>query len=98
MNCTDCENRFSGYLRDELSLKERSSLEEHLRLCKSCAQSLQAFEVIIANAYGLEKHCAPDHLWAKIEAELEIPQKALHQRLSFSGQSIKHQFKKIFGL
>lgn len=44
MNCTDCQNQFSDFIDDEISLKMARTVESHLAGCPACAAELQLFK------------------------------------------------------
>lgn len=66
MKCKDYQEMISPYLDDALSLDEKQHLEEHLKHCLSCRETLEALRMITREL-------------AQIEA-VELPQK-FHEEL-----------------
>lgn len=66
MKCEDYQEMISLYLDDALSLDEKQHLEEHLKHCLSCRETLEALRMITREL-------------ARIE-EVELPQK-FHEEL-----------------
>ena len=74
MTCQDARERLSLWIDGEsawlaagLSLEERESLADHLRLCAECQDALQALEATVALVRGLPA----------IEAPLDVQTRAL---------------------
>jgi hypothetical protein len=47
MNCRSAENLFSSFVEDELSQRERRSLESHLEECARCSAAVQELRVTV---------------------------------------------------
>lgn len=47
MNCRSAENLFSSFVEDELSQRERRSLEGHLEECAACSAAVQELRVTV---------------------------------------------------
>lgn len=86
MNCDTVQNQLSDYVDRLLPENERARVAKHLRDCKACAVELAALRAVIGEAARLERTPAPDHLWPRLEAELDKRQartfKALWVRLT----------------
>lgn len=67
MKCEDYQEMISLYLDDALSLDEKQRLEEHLKHCLSCRETLEALRMITRELAQIE--------------EVELPQK-FHEELS----------------
>jgi anti-sigma factor RsiW len=46
MDCRDTKKRLSAYIDNELSLKERQSVERHLGQCPSCAHEERELRIV----------------------------------------------------
>jgi hypothetical protein len=71
MECRKYESQFNDYLDGELSLKERETLQSHLRKCLSCYRkwnSLQKTKEILGRLPNLHP---PSHLSAVVMARLK---------------------------
>lgn len=71
MECRDYESQFNAYLDGELSLKERQTLQSHLRKCLSCYRkwnSLFKTKEILRRLPNLDP---PSHLSAVVMARLK---------------------------
>jgi hypothetical protein len=51
--CRKARDRFSPYFDGSLSSYDRSKLEEHLRVCDSCASNYRSFEALLRTARAL---------------------------------------------
>lgn len=71
MECRKHESQFNDYLDGELSLKERETLQSHLKECLSCYRkwsSLHKIQEILSRLPHLD---TPDHLSAVVMARLK---------------------------
>ena len=86
MECEGLKERFSAYLDGILPAEERTLLEEHLKSCERCRESLADLRKTIGHVRDLEEIEPP--LWltnkvmAKIRAEAE-PKKGIIERLFY---------------
>jgi hypothetical protein len=86
MECEGLKERFSDYLDGILPAEERTLLEEHLKSCERCRESLAGLRKTIGHVRDLEEIEPP--LWltgkvmAKIRAEAE-PKKGIIEKLFY---------------
>jgi len=89
----------SDYIDDNLDVKDKSTLEQHLEDCPDCQLLLKEFKGILEEAQELEGY-DPSHLgWLKVKAKLETETKtvktpAFERRkwfdFSFGQPTLKH--------
>jgi len=86
MECEGLKEKFSDYLDGILPVEERTLLEEHLKSCERCRESLAGLRKTVGHVRDLEEIEPP--LWltgkvmAKIRAEAE-PKKGIIERLFY---------------
>lgn len=59
MNCTDCQNQFSDFIDEEISLKMARSLQDHLASCPNCAAELQLFQQTVTTLHSFPVQKVP---------------------------------------
>jgi len=64
MDCRDIKELLSAYIDGALSQEERAQVEEHLKTCKECSESLAALKEAVSQIKGLEE-VEPPPLLAK---------------------------------
>lgn len=72
MRCFQSARMLSLYLDDELSPKEKRSIEEHLQKCSHCQQLLNDLRAIQEETHSLERFTPPESLWEVIQLRLEL--------------------------
>ncbi len=76
MDCKAIQDKIGALLDGELSVHERTSLEEHLRACSSCTAELERLQVLAdrLRAFGGDFEAASSPpLWSAIEQGLSAP-------------------------
>ncbi len=68
MNCRDAEEILSAYLDGQLSDSERDSLEDHLKQCENCRESLREISLIKDALSSLQEVPVPEGLHDRIMA------------------------------
>jgi anti-sigma factor RsiW len=71
MNCPDIKNLLSAYLDGELADELRADVSAHLERCPDCTHEFQGFEKLSRMASTLQSAVPPEHLWKRIETELD---------------------------
>jgi len=66
-------DRLSEYLDGELSAKERTELEDHLRHCVTCGAALADLKRIVRRARALDDRQPERDLWPGIAARIGVP-------------------------
>ncbi len=59
MNCTDCQNQFSDFIDDEISLKMARSVKSHLASCPSCSAEWQLFQQTVNTLHTIPVQKVP---------------------------------------
>jgi putative zinc finger protein len=70
MNCSEVQKCLSAYYDGELANNQRSRLSIHLNECSDCVRQLTGFERLSSMANALSTPVPPDHLWSRIEQQL----------------------------
>lgn len=71
MNCSEVKTLLSAYYDGELPDALRARVSEHLDHCADCSQELRGFERLSRIAGTLSSPTPPEHLWKRIETELD---------------------------
>ncbi|MEN8258686.1 MAG: zf-HC2 domain-containing protein [Thermodesulfobacteriota bacterium] len=59
MNCTDCQDQFSDFIDDEISLKMARSFKGHLASCPACSAELQLFQQTLDTLHAFPAQKVP---------------------------------------
>ena len=87
MNCTDCQNQFSDFIDDEISLKLARSFKSHLADCPACAKEWQVFQHTINTLHSVPTQKVPADFLLGINEKLDRqPFAKLRGWFSFMGQ------------
>ena len=82
MECRESQEELSAYLDGELSLEQRTRVEEHLSGCETCRAELQALRDTVALVGGLPRAKAPESLADAVARRIREPASAA-QRISW---------------
>jgi hypothetical protein len=86
MDCNNIQEKFSAYLEGIASSEEKAVIDEHLRSCQKCGETLADLKKTLEYIQSLEDVEAPQWLtqkvMAKVKAEAE-PKKGIFQKLFY---------------
>lgn len=71
MNCTDCQNQFSDFIDDEISLKLARSFKSHIAACSTCRAEWQLFQQTIATLQSFPVQKVPAGFIMGIHEKIE---------------------------
>jgi hypothetical protein len=71
MNCTDCQNQFSDFIDDEISLKLARSFKGHLEQCPACSAEWQLFRHTITTLHSVPVQRVPAGFLLGIHEKLD---------------------------
>jgi len=86
MECNNIQERLSAYIEGILSAEERELIDEHLKSCQKCNESLSALRKTIAHLNNLEDIEPPSWLTQKVMARIiseAKPEKGILQKLFY---------------
>lgn len=94
MNCAQYEEKFSGYISNELTAAERDGFEKHVSGCEDCMQQLAEMQQV----WGLMGDIQPPepgaHMELKFKAMLDTYKESVEE--SKPGFNIKEQFARFW--
>lgn len=70
MLCTECQDKLSDYLDNDLNDRERTKIEAHLKTCPPCAVLRDDLARIIEASGQLPLHTPSRNVWERIHAEI----------------------------
>ncbi len=70
MKCSDIQEKLSAYIEDIIASEERMSIDEHLRSCEKCKESLSDLRKTIEYVHNLEEVKPPSWLPQKVMARV----------------------------
>ncbi|GIX05101.1 MAG: hypothetical protein KatS3mg114_0970 [Planctomycetaceae bacterium] len=71
MNCSQAKPLLSAYYDGELADDLRARVSKHLDECADCSHELRGFECLSRIASTLTSPTPPEHLWKRIESQLD---------------------------
>lgn len=87
MQCDKIQEQLSAYLEDALSPAEKGIIDDHLRACPKCRESLADLEMTISSIKGLDEIIPPPWLTQKVMtrvmAEAKLKKRSLLQKLFY---------------
>ncbi len=87
MNCNHCQDQFSDFIDEEISLKMARRFKEHLAACPDCAAELQLFQHTVNTLHSFPVHRVPADFIIGINEKLaQQPFARLRGWLSFMTQ------------
>lgn len=72
MSCRKIRRSLSRYYREELSIKEKESVDRHLLTCESCAREAQGFKALIDASSGLDSFAPSPTFESKLERKIRV--------------------------
>lgn len=92
MECSNIQEKLSAYIENIISYEEKLLIEEHLKSCRKCSESLAELRKTIKHVQNLEEIEPPQWLTQKIMAR--IRSEAVATR--FRAEPKKGVFQKLF--
>ncbi len=86
MDCRDIQEKLSSFIEEELSLKDKSQVEGHLKACSKCSLALEDLRRTIAFTKDIEAEEPPTWLRQKVMARVReeaAQNKGILQKLFF---------------
>ncbi len=81
MNCDYCKDKLSAFIDNELSFEERLLMEEHLKICPSCAQEAEMLKKL-----GVLFESIPEETLSPVFVQTTVNRAAAMPRHSFRGK------------
>lgn len=82
MNCDCCKDKLSAFIDNELSSEERLLMEEHLKICPSCAREAETLNQLGVLFEGIpEETPSPAFVQTTVNKAAVIPQHSLWNKL-----------------
>ncbi len=73
MNCSNIKKLLWDYIDELISQKNKKLIEQHLKICKDCAQEYKLLTKYKIKMFSLEKVKAPSDFLAKVQSRIEQP-------------------------
>jgi len=70
MRCSKAKKMISDAIDNELTAKQTTSLEKHLKECSGCRQTLEDFKKIAERSGQLKEMSPPEWSWMRIKARI----------------------------
>lgn len=86
MDCSDIQEKLSAYIEGIISSEEKALIEEHLKSCQKCSESLADLRKTMEYVKNLEEIEPPAWLTQKVMARVRSevkPKKGIFQRLFY---------------
>src|SRR4030043_1736421 len=86
MDCSDIQEKLSAYIEGVISSEEKALIEEHLKSCRKCGESLADLRKTMEYVKNLEEIEPPEWLTQKVKARgrSEVkPKKGILQKLFY---------------
>ena len=86
MDCSDIQEKLSAYIEGVISSEEKTLIEEHLKSCRKCGESLADLRKTMEYVKNLEEIEPPEWLTQKVMARVRSevkPKKGILQKLFY---------------
>jgi len=67
MNCKHVKKNLVGFLENKLSQKQRSEIEDHLKICPDCSHLLEGFSQLWGALESREKIQPSPYFWTRLK-------------------------------